>query len=363
MFLQTTDRTFDLITAEPPPPKNAGIVNLYTLEYFQLLHDRLAPGGVVTYWLPVYQLSVEESKAIVKGFCQAFQDCSLWTGAGTEWMLVGTQGFSGPANDEDFRRLWKEPRLGFGLSSIGIERPEQLGALFIGDSEFLKEWTRDTLPLEDNHPHRIYPSLWGGDGGDRGAPADEYLRVMEASETRERFKTSDWIARTWPRETREATLDYFAYQGLLNQHLEMGGAGVAGLYSILTETELLSLPLILMGSQQEDASIVDAAAARGVVDPMLDYLLAARAMSHRDYELAAQLLAQALQQDPASKELARLRILALVLAGHREDAEALSRELRAREREKADPRFWSWLESVLEESSPSSDEPAEEYQH
>ena len=46
-FLQTTDRQFDLITGEPPPPGIAGVENLYSREYFQLLHDRLADGGIV----------------------------------------------------------------------------------------------------------------------------------------------------------------------------------------------------------------------------------------------------------------------------------------------------------------------------
>lgn len=58
-----------------------------------------------------------------------------------------------------------------------------------------------------------------------------------------------------------------------------------------------------------------------------------------DYDAAARLLAQALRQDPESNELARLRILALVLAGHQEDARASSLALRAREGEQADPRF------------------------
>ena len=44
-FLQTTDRQFDLITGEPPPPGIAGVENLYSREYFQLIHDRLADGG------------------------------------------------------------------------------------------------------------------------------------------------------------------------------------------------------------------------------------------------------------------------------------------------------------------------------
>ena len=34
-FLQITEKKYDLITAEPPPPTVAGVVNLYTREYFE----------------------------------------------------------------------------------------------------------------------------------------------------------------------------------------------------------------------------------------------------------------------------------------------------------------------------------------
>ncbi|PYQ22631.1 MAG: spermidine synthase, partial [Acidobacteria bacterium] len=40
-FLLTTEGRYDVITGEPPPPKNAGIVNLYTREYFELVKHRL----------------------------------------------------------------------------------------------------------------------------------------------------------------------------------------------------------------------------------------------------------------------------------------------------------------------------------
>src|SRR5438105_2916794 len=56
-FLLTTPKRFDLITAEPPPPKTAGIVNLYTREYFRLMRGRLSDRGIASYWLPVYQFS------------------------------------------------------------------------------------------------------------------------------------------------------------------------------------------------------------------------------------------------------------------------------------------------------------------
>ncbi|MDX1508733.1 MAG: hypothetical protein R3358_10675, partial [Woeseiaceae bacterium] len=91
-FLNSTGNRYDLITSEPPPPKLAGVVNLYSQEYFELIRSKLNPGGFVTYWLPVQQLEQLDALAIISAFCNAFDDCSLWSGAGLEWMLVGSNG-------------------------------------------------------------------------------------------------------------------------------------------------------------------------------------------------------------------------------------------------------------------------------
>ena len=71
-FLGTHSRKYDLITSEPPPPKIAGVVNLYTQEYFQAIRDHLTPGGRTTYWLPVHQLQPLDTLAIIKAFCTCF---------------------------------------------------------------------------------------------------------------------------------------------------------------------------------------------------------------------------------------------------------------------------------------------------
>ena len=102
-FLQTSTASFDLITGEPPPPKAAGVVNLYSREYFRLLHDRLNDGGVATYWLPVEELDEDDARAVVSAFCAAFADCSLWTGAGAHWMLAGTRGLRAAATEDGVR--------------------------------------------------------------------------------------------------------------------------------------------------------------------------------------------------------------------------------------------------------------------
>jgi hypothetical protein len=165
-FLQTTDERFDLITAEPPPLRGAGITSLYSREYFQLVRDRLRDGGVATYWLPANQLWLSETKAIMRGFCDAFPDCSLWNGAGLQWMLAGTRGAHGPVPEEQFSAQWRDPVVAPELADLGFEAPESLGATFLADSVTLAEWTRGAPPLDDDHPGRILVRYPPGENGD-----------------------------------------------------------------------------------------------------------------------------------------------------------------------------------------------------
>ena len=125
-FLETTKKRFDLITGEPPPPKMAGIVTLYTREYFELVHERLNQGGIVSYWLPAHTLSPSDSRAIIHAFCDVFEDCTLWGGAGLDWILLGTRGATGPGTRERFATQWNDPAVRQDCC-MAVEYPEQLG--------------------------------------------------------------------------------------------------------------------------------------------------------------------------------------------------------------------------------------------
>ena len=162
-FLQTTDRTYDLVTAEPPPPKNSGVVNLYSREYFEMIRERLNPKGMVTYWLPTHSLSDQDVLGIVRAFCDAFPDCSLWNGAGLDFMLVGTRSGIDPISDDELNAGWSS-EIQQDLRDIGFATPPQLIATFLGDSDFLNELTRGVPPVTDNFPRRISPSLNGLSG-------------------------------------------------------------------------------------------------------------------------------------------------------------------------------------------------------
>ena len=59
------DRSYDLITLEPPPIVHAGVAALYTTEFYELARTRLKPRGYISQWLPAF--GVPQSMILVDG--------------------------------------------------------------------------------------------------------------------------------------------------------------------------------------------------------------------------------------------------------------------------------------------------------
>src|SRR5437660_6905523 len=154
-FLQASPRQYDIISGEPPPPKVTGSVNLYTEEFFSLMNSRLKEGGIATFWLPINQLKVDEAKAILRAFHNAFANASVWASADQEWIMMGIKGPGRKMEAEKLRQLWNDPASGADLRRIGVEVPQQLGALFLMDGEEIDRITKDVAPLTDLYPKRL----------------------------------------------------------------------------------------------------------------------------------------------------------------------------------------------------------------
>ena len=352
-FLLTTDRRYDLITAEPPPPKNAGVGNLYSREYFQLVHDRLAEGGFASYWLPVYQLEPAESEAVIRAFCDAFDDCSLWTGYGLEWILLGSRGATQPPGLEGFTRQWSDPAVGPTLRALALERPEQLGALFLADASELRRITGKTPPLDDDHPHRIAPR----------EPAfihRSYVEFMETRRAREGFAASPFIRRMWPSELKDPTLVAFRWQAWLNrfavQSFGWPKPTLRELAECLTGSPLRTLPLWILESSVAEQGIAERAARRGVDDPRLHELFGARALVDRDYAAAAERFGRARPDRADAERIAELRALAYCLVHDTRNASAAVESARALHPKEADD--WRWLSGYCGVPSPLDPPPA-----
>jgi spermidine synthase len=330
-FLQTRAERWDLITAEPPPPKAAGVVNLYTREYFALLRERLADGGIASYWLPVHNLLEADARAIARGFCDVFPDCSLWVGAGLDWILLGTREARGPVPAARFRAQWDDPRVAPELRALGIELPEQLGAQFLLGAEDLEPWLHGALPLDDDHPKRLGSRVLGPK-----RLAASWLPWLDAARARERFARSALVARLWPPELRAASLAWFDARAAAERHLlgtPHDGIDFAALHAWLADSPLQTLALWELGSSELRQRAARAAAASGRADPEVERELALGALAARAWPEAAARLARARASGAADARDARLEVYALCAAGRpdaaRERAAALGSDASA----------------------------------
>ena len=311
-FLHTTTSDFDLITGEPPPPGHAGIVSLYTREYFELTRARLKKRGVITYWLPVVQMQLSTAQAILRAFCDVYDDCSLWAGSGMNLMMVGTNGLNSAVSRQRFERQWHAQRGREELHALGFEEPGQLGASFVADASQIRTLIGDAPPSTDNFPRRL----------DHRRRDNNALKVysewLNTARTEKRFFESDWLARVWPMEAREGARAYFRFQPMMNFEPKLNDATTLKmLRTVLSQSSLVTPVYWMLGTSQRGQTDIDSALADGVIDGH-EYGLAVRALAQRNYADAYKYLDQ-LEARPQFR-IAALKVLSLCELGRIESA-------------------------------------------
>jgi spermidine synthase len=293
-FLRTRREQFDVITAEPPPPSIAGVVNLYTREYFLALAARLAPGGLASYWLPVMQFRVEGAKAVVAAFCDAFPDCTLWAGTKRDWILMGGRDFKHRPGTRELGRLWRDPLAAQRLVANGLEHPAQLGASFLADAAQLRQWARNTPPVTDDQPKRLRPAQ------DFDSEPPDYEQWLQVDGARRRFEASAWIAAHWPSQYLAWTPQYFVVQPVLNGQVVADPVKTLPQVDVLLRHTDLRVPILwMLDTDMTEQAILERRLADGAkgVRPEYAFALGAGALAERDYARAAVLLTQAAERN------------------------------------------------------------------
>jgi spermidine synthase len=147
--LASTTRTFDLITADPVHPWTRGSSDLYTLEHFARLKARLAPGGVASQWLPLYELSFDDVRTVAATWCATFEHVSAWLTA-YDLVLVGS---STPLKSlEELCAEALPERVAGVLAQVGVHSGVDVAALCCADDAGLRELARGTAPMRDDLP-------------------------------------------------------------------------------------------------------------------------------------------------------------------------------------------------------------------
>jgi spermidine synthase len=145
--------TFDVIVSDLFIPWHASAGSLYSLEMYQTVARRLAPGGLFCQWLPMYQLTREEFEVIARTFQTAFPHATLWRNDFyPNRPVLGLMGAARPIAvdlERVGRRLAALPAWGRD-SFLGV--PRSIGVLYVGDLSAASDFIpRGPLNL-DGHP-------------------------------------------------------------------------------------------------------------------------------------------------------------------------------------------------------------------
>lgn len=71
-FLRTTPRRYDVVISEPSNPWMADIADLFTVEFFETVRERLNPGGVFTFWFHTYYQSDATIQLVLRTLAAVF---------------------------------------------------------------------------------------------------------------------------------------------------------------------------------------------------------------------------------------------------------------------------------------------------
>jgi spermidine synthase len=102
--------------------------DLYTVDYFRLMKERLTPGGVAAAWVPANGIEAEDLKTLLRSFRAVFRHTSVWfmnTLATDFLIVVGTPGRLEIDLDR-LRERMSPPAVHRDLVAVGLEDPCRL---------------------------------------------------------------------------------------------------------------------------------------------------------------------------------------------------------------------------------------------
>ena len=212
---------YDVITLEPPPPSAAGVVNLYSRDFYELARTRLRPQGLLAQWWPLATQNDEDSRSMVRAFLDAFPYASLWTTELHEMLLLGSPDPM-ELNPSRIAARFAARDVASALGEVGIASPAALLATWITNREGLEHYAAGAPPVTDDRPTIEY-ATWTRRG--------EFSRVMPMllalsdrpplAGTSDAFAQSVTVEQNRLHRLYEAALD--AYAG----RRELAGRGLA----------------------------------------------------------------------------------------------------------------------------------------
>jgi spermidine synthase len=77
-YVDSAEGKYDVITSEPPNIWVAGVSGLFTQEFYRTVDGRLAPGGILCQWVPLYEMEKEDFRIMLNTITSVFRYVTFW---------------------------------------------------------------------------------------------------------------------------------------------------------------------------------------------------------------------------------------------------------------------------------------------
>lgn len=225
-FLRTTSETYQVITAdEKTADEYASNGFSYSLDYYQLLRNHLAAGGIVAQWVPT-TLPPRQYRMVLNTFSRSFPYVQLWyfppahKRGPFNTILIGSNEAITVDYHQMRRRFEANPRAFRSLAPYGLTSAEAVLPHFVADRETIVRAV-DTAALNSlDHPRYefFFPWDYAIDRQEKFIANHEFLLELK------RYAYIDFLARLGermqdPSRINQSVAAEFRYQAGLGRFL------------------------------------------------------------------------------------------------------------------------------------------------
>ncbi len=182
-YLLAASRPYDVIISEPSNPWITGIANLFTLDHYRLIRQRLRPGGMIVQWFHIYTMSLQDVRIALRTFCEVFPEAHLWWIPQTgDVILLARKDRPLRYDYRIFRDLLAHhPQVKMDLAQFGIRTTGDIFSCFALGPARLREFCRgaplntdDRPRIEFSAPKHLY------EREDKLMNTQEFMRHLES---------------------------------------------------------------------------------------------------------------------------------------------------------------------------------------
>jgi spermidine synthase len=286
-FVRPEGPAYDLIVADNFHPARSGSGSLYTVEHFDAVRRRLAPGGLFCQWLPLHQMDLDTLRSVVQSFHRVYP--GAWALLATNSLQTPVLGLVARAEGAPFdlaavRRRLADVQLPVPLADYGLHDDLSLLGSFIAGPSALARLAADAPLNTDDRPVVAYGAP-RGTYAPESLPRDRLIDLLQRVSLTPAELVDTRSEPSWPPRLA-------AYQAARQRFIEAG-----------RDVRPTGDPQRML--QQVQRPLLDvlalSAGFRPAYDPLLNLALALR---ERDPAAARALLAELVRLQPARPEAA-----------------------------------------------------------